>query len=372
MSADQAPEQVSEGVLSVRDLTVRYDGTAALNDVSLSVAEGETLALLGPSGSGKSTLLHAIAGFLAPTAGEIWLHGRRVASPSRITAPERRDIAMVFQNYALWPHMSVLDTVAYPMRRRRIPSATARQSAMRILDRLHIGQLSGRRPSELSGGERQRVGLARALARDASLYLFDEPTAHLDTHVRGIFLEELVTRQRASGAAALYATHDAEEALGLADRVALLDGGRVVQVGSPEQVYAQPADLWAARLTGPASLLNASVVEVDGEAWTLDLAGSRAVVSCDRPGGRAEGIQRFLVRPGWAGLGGGLPGELRAVWFRGPHCDYLVETGCGDVVLREQGTPRHRVGDRLSWGLHRVWMLDAEAAPAADAGVRTG
>ncbi len=372
MTSDLASEPVSEDVLSVRDLTVRYDGSAALNGVSFSVAEGEILALLGPSGSGKSTLLHTIAGFLAPTAGEIWLHGRRVASPTRITAPERRDIAMVFQNYALWPHMSVRDTVAYPMRRRRIGTATARQTALRILDRLHIGQLAGRRPAELSGGERQRVGLARALARDASLYLFDEPTAHLDTHVRGIFLEELVARQRASGAAALYATHDAEEALGLADRVALLDGGRVVQIGSPEQVYAEPADLWAARLTGPASLLSAAVVEVDGEAWTLDVAGSRAVVSCHLPGGRPEGSQRFLVRPGWARLGGDLPGEVRAVWFRGPHCDYLVETGCGDVVLREPGAARHRVGDRLSWGLHRVWLLDAKTAPAADPGVRTG
>ena len=132
---------------------------------------------------------------------------------------------MVFQNYALWPHLSAVDTVAYPARRRGAGRAQARAEALEILDRLRIAHLADRRPAELSGGEQQRVGLARALARRPSLYLFDEPTAHLDTHVRGVFLEELVARQRDSGAAAVYATHDAEEALGLADRVALLRDG---------------------------------------------------------------------------------------------------------------------------------------------------
>jgi ABC-type Fe3+/spermidine/putrescine transport system ATPase subunit len=353
-----AAEPVADTLLSVRDVAVRYDGSEVLSGVSLSVAEGEILALLGPSGSGKSTLLHTVAGFLPPTAGEVWLHGQRVASPARVTAPERRDIAVVFQNYALWPHMSVVDTVAYPMRRRHIAGATARQTALRILDRLHIGHLAARRPAELSGGERQRVGLARALARDASLYLFDEPTAHLDTHVRGIFLEELITRQRATGAAALYATHDAEEALALADRVALLDNGRLVQVGTPEQVYAEPVNLWAARLTGPASLLSAAVVAVDGRQWTLDVAGTQAVISCDGSGDRPAGLERFLVRPGWAHLGGHLTGGVRAVRFRGPHSDYLVETGAGDVLIRDAEAPRLRVGDRLTWGLERAWLVE--------------
>ena len=162
---------------------------------------------------------------------------------------------MVFQNYALWPHLTALDTVAYPIRRRGVRRAEARREAEQILARLHVRDLAHRRPAELSGGEQQRVGLGRALARDAALYLFDEPTAHLDTHVRGVFLDELVTRLRDTGAAALYATHDAEEALGVADRVALLTAGRVVQVGTPEEVYHRPVDVWAARLTGPVSVL---------------------------------------------------------------------------------------------------------------------
>jgi len=322
------PESVVREVLDVRDLTVEYDGVVALHEASVSVGSGEVLALLGPSGSGKSTLLYAVAGFRPPSAGEVWLHGRLVASAHRVEPPERRDVAVVFQNYALWPHLSVIDTVAYPARRRRVPRAQARREALTILQRLRVAHLADRRPAELSGGEQQRVGLARALARNASLYLFDEPTAHLDTHVRGLFLAELVSRQRASGAGALYATHDAEEALGLADRVALLNAGRIVQVGTPGQVYAEPVDLWAARLTGPASVL-------------------------------VEGDRHLLVRPGWAGLGGDLTGRVSAVWFRGPHSDHLVETARGSLLIREPGPPRCRVDDEVSWSLHRHWALGA-------------
>lgn len=315
--------------LEVRGLSVEYGDVVALRDVDLTVSAGEVLALLGPSGSGKSTLLHAVAGFLAPSAGEILLNGRLVGSPRRTEPPERRDVAVVFQSYALWPHMSALDTVAYPLRRRGESRTRAREEARGILERLHVAHLADRRPAELSGGEQQRIGLARALARQASLYLFDEPTAHLDTHVRSVFLEELLFRQRASGAAALYATHDADEALGLADRVALLASGRVVQVGTPEQVYAEPVDVWAARLTGAASVL-------------------------EMPSGEV-----VLVRPEWAGLGGGERAVVGQVWFRGPHSDYLLDTSWGRLLVREPGPPVHRVGAQVGWTLRRTWDLSS-------------
>jgi iron(III) transport system ATP-binding protein len=320
VSADQA--------VVVTDLSVAYDGTPALHDVSVSVGPGEVLALLGPSGSGKSTLLHAVAGFLEPSAGTVTLGGTTVAGDGRSLPPEHRDVGVVFQNYALWPHLSALDTVAYPARRRGSGRAQARTEALGIMDRLRIGHLADRRPAGLSGGEQQRVGLARALARRPSVYLFDEPTAHLDSHVRGVFLEELVARQRDSGAAAVYATHDAEEALALADRVALLRDGRLLQVGTPQQVYAEPVDLFTARLTGPASVIDAP-----------------------------DGGGQLLVRPGWARLGGPLEAEVRAVWFRGPHSDHLVECPLGTVVLREPGPPRHPVGARVGWTLEHGWPL---------------
>jgi iron(III) transport system ATP-binding protein len=325
VSADPALEVPA---LEVTDLVVQYDATMALRGVSLSVRPGEVLALLGPSGSGKSTLLHAVAGFLVPSAGTVRLGGTTVAGNGRPLPPERRNLAVVFQNYALWPHLSALDTVAYPARRRGTGRAQARDEALAILDRLRIAHLADRKPAELSGGEQQRVGLARALARRPSVYLFDEPTAHLDTHVRGVFLEELVARQRDSGAAAVYATHDAEEALGLADRVALLREGRLLQVGTPQQVYAEPVDLFAARLTGPASVIDAP-----------------------------DGCRTLLVRPGWARLGGPLEAELCGVWFRGPHSDYLARSPLGDLLIREPGPPRHPVGTRVGWTLMHGWPL---------------
>ncbi|TQN42583.1 iron(III) transport system ATP-binding protein/putative spermidine/putrescine transport system ATP-binding protein [Blastococcus colisei] len=318
----------AEPVLEVTDLVVEYDGTTALAGVTLEVRSGEVLALLGPSGSGKSTLLHTVAGFLLPRSGTVRLAGTTVAGDGRPVAPERRDLAVVFQNYALWPHLSALDTVAYPARRRGTGRKQARAEALAILDRLRIAHLADRKPAELSGGEQQRVGLARALARRASVYLFDEPTAHLDTHVRGVFLEELVARQRDSGAAAVYATHDAEEALGLADRVALLREGRLLQVGTPQQIYGEPVDLFAARLTGPASVVDAP-----------------------------DGSAKLLVRPGWARLGGDVDGDLRAVWFRGPHSDYLVDSPLGELLIREPGAPRHPVGARVGWTLERSWPI---------------
>ncbi len=365
--SDDALDRVS-AVLEVRELCVRYGEVTAVDDVSLQVRRGEMLALLGPSGSGKSTLLHSVAGFQPPSSGEVWLKGRRVATHEQAEPPEHRDVAVVFQSYALWPHLSALDNVAYPIRRRGVGRRLARDEALHILSRLRVSHLARRRPAELSGGEQQRVGLARALARQASLYLFDEPTAHLDTHVRGVFLDELVVRREATGAGGLYATHDAEEALGLADRVALLDAGQLVQVGTPQKVYTEPVDVWAARLTGPASVVEGTVVATKGDRCVVKVHDT--VINVE---GRdtAPGPDRvsLLVRPGWAHFGGELPGRLRAVWFRGPHSDHLVDTGQGEVLIREPGPPRHAVGDEVTWTLSRTWPM-REAYSRGDVGGR--
>ncbi len=347
--------------LDVRRLSVTYGDVTAVDAVDLCVRAGELVALLGPSGSGKTSLLHVVAGFLPPTSGEIRLAGQVVADARRSVPPERRDLAVVFQSYALWPHVSALDTVAYPIRRRGAGRREARDQAADLLERLHIGHLATRRPAELSGGEQQRVGLARALARNASLYLFDEPTAHLDSHVREVFLDELATRQQASGAGGLYATHDAAEAFGLADRIALLNRGRLVQLGTPQQVYEEPVDLWTARMTGAVSRIRAAVTEASAGRWTVKVAGQEVSVdtSADLPG---SGSCDLLVRPGWARLGGDLAGRVRTVRFRGDHTDHVVESAVGEVLIRQPGPPDHAAGDDVTWSLTRVWPLGQTGA----------
>jgi ABC-type Fe3+/spermidine/putrescine transport system ATPase subunit len=352
-------------------VSLGYGPQDVLAGVNLTVPAGEVVALFGPSGSGKTTLLDAVAGFVAPTLGEIWLAGRLVSNARGCTPPERRRVGMVFQNYALWPHLRVVDIVAYPIRRHGVATAPARRRAMELLARVDIAELAERRPAELSGGQQQRVGLARALAADPEVFLFDEPTAHLDAHLRGVVLAEVARQRAGTGAAALYATHDSAEALAIAGRVAVLHSGRVVQVGAPAEVYARPVDLIAARLTGPVSILTAPVRgfrPASGTAQdtgagpgtaTIEIGGVLTTVSCAASGPRPDAP--ILVRPDWASLGGELPGRVVAVRFGGPHTDYQVDTPAGGILIRESGPPRHAAGAATTWTLCQAWL----AAPAS-------
>ena len=385
-------------------LSVGY-GRPALAGLDLAVAPGETLALLGSSGSGKTTLLNAIAGFVAPLAGQIWLAGQLASGPGRLVAPERRRIGMVFQDYALWPHLSVLDTVAYPLRRAGASKAAAHRGARDVLEQMSLGPLAERRPGQLSGGEQQRVGLARALAGTPALYLFDEPTAHLDATLRAQILDEVARRRAADGAAAVYATHDATEALAIADRVAVLHSGRLAQLAPPADVYAAPTDLTVARLTGPVSVLSAPLTPAAPHHYTLHLPTTQTTVpgtasphtdpttglttdpttglttdpttglTTDPTTGLTTGPisptnptdPAILVRPDWARLAdptipaspGGpadLPGTITEVRFRGPHTDYHLTTPAGPLLIREPGPPRAAPGP-VRWSLLRVRLM---------------
>jgi ABC-type Fe3+/spermidine/putrescine transport system ATPase subunit len=340
--------------LECRNVTVAYDADPVLSSLDLAVDREEVVAVLGPSGSGKTTLLYAVAGFVELAAGDVSIGGRTVATMDGGQPPELRDVGFVFQHYALWPHLDALATVAYPLRRRGLDPSAAAEQARDLLDRMGIAHLAHRRPAELSGGQQQRVGLARALAGRPALYLFDEPTAHLDTSLRVALQEQLAEQRRASGAAAVYATHDSGEALSIADRIALLRDGSVVQIGAPEEVYSRPVDLWAAQLTGPAS-----VIEVDVAQSGLE----EIVIRCDgrtvkaKGAAEAPGWASMLVRPDWAHLGGDLPGRVTHVWYRGPHTDYRLETAAGPVEIRRDGAPVAGAGERVTWTLRRVWQV---------------
>ncbi len=340
--------------LECRTVTVAYDADPVLSSLDLVVEPEEVVAVLGPSGSGKTTLLYAVAGFVDLAAGDIAIGGRTVATVDGGQPPELRDVGFVFQHYALWPHLDALATVAYPLRRRGLDASSAGEQARDLLDRMGIADLAHRRPAELSGGQQQRVGLARALAGRPGLYLFDEPTAHLDTSLRVALQEQLAEQRRASGAAAVYATHDSGEALAIADRIALLRDGSVVQIGDPEEVYSRPVDIWAARLTGPASVINVDVAQSGRQEIVIRCDG-RTVKA--KGAAAASGWASMLVRPDWADLGGDLPGRVTHVWYRGPHTDYRLETAAGSVEIRRDGAPIAQPGERATWTLRRVWQV---------------
>jgi iron(III) transport system ATP-binding protein len=223
---------------------------AALSGVHLHVEPGTFLVLLGPSGSGKTTLLRCLAGIERLSDGMISVGGQVVAAPGTHLPPERRRLAMVFQDYALWPHMTALKNVMFPLRQLRVPAGEARRRSHEMLERVGLGSLAGRYPNELSGGEQQRVALARALVGGSGLVLFDEPLSNLDADMREQLRLAISTLARDSGSTSVYITHDQAEAFALADRVGVLRDGRLVQLGPPEELYRQPASPFVARFTG--------------------------------------------------------------------------------------------------------------------------
>jgi thiamine transport system ATP-binding protein len=242
-------------------VTKRYDGTTALDDVSLAVDDGEFFTLVGPSGCGKTTTLRLVAGFETPTAGRISFDGRDVAG----VEPEGRGIGVVFQTYALFPHMTVAENVGYGLRFVDPPGGVSRDERVReLLDLVDLSGFGGRDPAELSGGQQQRVALARALAPEPRLLLLDEPMSALDAELRERLRGQVKGIQRELGVTTLYVTHDQEEALAVSDRVAVMNGGRIEQVGTPREIYREPATPFVASFVGDNNLFEGRVVDADG------------------------------------------------------------------------------------------------------------
>lgn len=241
-----------------------FGATRAVDGVSLAVPPGAFLALLGPSGCGKTTLLRLIAGLERPDAGRIALGGRLVAGPGRFVAPEARGLGMVFQSYALWPHMTVAGNIRFGLRIQRLSRAEERARIGEALEMVGLSGMADRRPHQLSGGQRQRVALARSLAVRPGLILLDEPLANLDAHLRETMLAEFRRIHAALRTTFVFVTHDQSEALSMADRVAVFNEGRIVQVGPPEEVYEQPATRFVARFVGSANVLEPAEAQALG------------------------------------------------------------------------------------------------------------
>ena len=260
-------------VVEARNVTKRYGEVVALDNVSLVFPEGHFFALLGPSGSGKTTLLRAVAGFVEPEAGEILLDGEDIAH----TPAHRRNIGMVFQNYALFPHMTVAENLAFPLQVRKMTKDVQKEKVMRALDMVQMGSFAGRRPSQLSGGQQQRIALARALVFEPELVLMDEPLGALDKQLRETLQFEITNLAHELGITVVYVTHDQTEALTMSDRVAVFENGRIQQLAPPSELYEQPQNSFVAQFIGENNTLEGVIAEIKGETCVVKLDSGEVI-----------------------------------------------------------------------------------------------
>ena len=325
-------------------------GVLAVDDVSLELAGGSFVTLLGPSGCGKTTTLRMIAGFEAPTSGRILVDG---ADVSRRT-PDKREMGMVFQSYALFPHLNVFENVAYGLRLRRRSGAALREAVDRTLALVGLRGLGSRRPSELSGGQQQRVALARAMAIEPRVLLFDEPLSNLDAKLRVSLRTEIRRIQQTLGITSVYVTHDQSEAMALSDVVVVMNGGRVEQSGSPDEVYRRPASRFVADFIGRANFVEASVESVSDGAAEVTLLGRRMRVPA-APEVAAGSPATVVVRPESMRVGSGeLHGMVRRATFLGPMAEYELEVGSQTLLAVDpdwMGGGLHEPGEEVAWAL---------------------
>ena len=340
-------------------VTKRFGKTTALDDVSLLVRRGELMTLLGPSGCGKTTLLNLVGGFLMPDSGEIAIDGQRITD----VPAYRREIGIMFQNYALFPHMNVAANVGYGLRMRRVAKG---EIARRVADALALIKLAGledRKPRQLSGGQQQRVALARALVIRPKVLLLDEPFSALDRNLRASMQVELKEIQRKLGVTTIFVTHDQSEALSLSDRIAVVAEGRIRQLGTPDEIYRQPIDRFVASFVGDVNVLRARLERIDGALATVALGAARVLVPSRTLGGVANGsvVDLFVrpeeLRPADHDAPVAARGIVAAQIYQGGHVDLYVdapEALSGRVLLRvprHEGMSRWPAGTRISIAL---------------------
>ncbi len=352
-----ATEAVAEfagggGEVELQALCKRFEEVTAVDSIDLDITPGEFFSLLGPSGCGKTTTLRMIAGFERPTSGEIMLDGVSLAA----VPPDRRNVNTVFQSYALFPHLDVLDNVAFGMRYQKVAKAERRRRAMEALELVELANLSGRRPNQLSGGQQQRVALARALVLRPSVLLLDEPLGALDAKIRRQLRIELKALQEDVGTTFIFVTHDQEEALSMSDRIAVMSEGRVDQVGTPREVYEDPSTLFVADFLGVANLME--VEARGGEGGSCAVSVGEFTLRCGCGDLSTRGAASVVVRPerlevmsAADGRDNCLPGMIDRTVFVGSNLQVMVRLATGallqasipndgvDLATHEQGRP---------------------------------
>ena len=368
---DRAAIQSSDGpVLRVRGLIKSYGASRVVNDVSFDVNAGEVLTLLGPSGCGKSTTLRLIAGLDQPDAGEIWVRGRLVASPaSRIMVPpEGRKVGLVFQSYAIWPHMTVAENIGYPLKVRRLDRDVIDAKVAELILLVKLDGLGGRMPTELSGGQQQRVALARALIYEPDLLLLDEPLSNLDSVLRKEMRSQIKLLQSRLATTVLYVTHDQEEAMALSTRIVVMNQGRIEQIGRPDAIYEQPSTRFVQDFIGETIRLRGAI---EGDATSLRIRIGHNLID-------ASGIDPGTLRPGMTievsmrpedvrlqsvSTENCLAGQIVQVTYYGDRHECVIRIDGVDesvvvkVEKQQRMAPQDRVFLAIDWARVTLWPL---------------
>jgi len=353
---------MTQPVLEFRAVVKRFGAINAVDGVSFSIAPGEVFTLLGPSGCGKTTTLRLVAGLEEPDAGEILIRGSAVAAPARgiFAAPEKRQLGMVFQSYAIWPHLSVFENVAFPLRVRKESGDAVRQRVLQALDVVGLTGLAERGATQLSGGQQQRVALARALVYEPAILLLDEPLSNLDAKLREQMRVEIRALQRKLNLTVLYVTHDQAEAMTLSDRIAVVNRGRFEQVGAPEEVYERPATSFVAEFLGHTISFEGKIAKSATGCWIefANGAGRYALAGASGDGLTDGAVARVFTRPEdveMTASGGGetnrLAGTIEQVAYLGDRFEYHIKAAGASLVLLAPKKRRFSAGDAVQLAL---------------------
>lgn len=352
---------MSEFKLDVRQLSKAYGDVLALEAADLHIMEGEFVTLLGPSGSGKTTLLSIVAGLRQPTSGEVWIDG----TESTYAPPHQRDLGMVFQNYALFPHMSVTENIAFPLKMRtRLSEREVNRRAAAALEAVRLPGIGDRMPAELSGGQQQRVALARCMVYEPSIILMDEPLGALDKNLREELQLEIKSLHTRLGITVLYVTHDQDEAMTMSDRICLMTNARIEQIGPPQELYTRPCSLFAAKFFGDSNALSGKVIanddylEIETNVGLVRAEDSNNNISVGSPATAVIRPERIRIESQWKDEPGlGTMAKVEQIIFTAGLCKYYLRHQSGEslvaTTLTDSAAPRVQVGDEVAIACER-------------------
>ncbi|MDY0289082.1 MAG: ABC transporter ATP-binding protein [Sphaerochaeta sp.] len=328
----------------IKDVMKAFGDVVVLNNFNAEFADGEFVTLLGPSGCGKTTMLRMIAGFEKPTRGEIFIGDQEVSSTKTFIPPEKRDIGMVFQSYAIWPHMTVFENVAYPLKMKKMDKESIREQVAKVLEIVHLSQYTERMPSQLSGGQQQRVALARALVAQPQLLLLDEPLSNLDAKLRDSMRFEIKEIQQSLGITVVYVTHDQMEAMTMSDRVIVINHGDIQQIGKPTEIYRHPANQFVADFVGKINFIRAT--SANGEVRFKD-SEQKLPYEGELQGDVIVGIRPENLR--FIKTNGDLSGTLVSQFYLGDVNDCRVDLGGEQVrvIAEPKSFDKHTEGENI-------------------------